>query len=47
MDCIGEPVLATETFVSDPGGEVTSNDFEAKLLQKGIFHMTSPRGESN
>jgi hypothetical protein len=34
MDCTGEPVLATETFVSDPGGEVTSNDFEAKLLPK-------------
>ena len=45
MDCTGEPILATETFVLDPGGEITSNEFEAKLSLKGIFHMTSPRGE--
>ena len=47
MDCTGEPVLVTETFVADPGGEITSNEFKAKLSAKGIFHKTSPRGESN
>ena len=26
---------------------IKSNEFEAKLSSKGIFHMTSPRGESN
>ena len=47
MDCTGEPVLATETFVSDAGGEIISNEFEANLLCIGIFHVTSPRGQSN
>ena len=47
LDNTAIPAGRVETLTSDHGGEVTSNEFQRWLKDKGIFHLTAPRQEPN